>query len=111
GACQRFLGYHVELRGNPGLAGPDLIATAQVPGRFYRIVLDAKSRANGHLPGLDVLTLVEYKQQHKADYAVVVAGSFADGKMVRHAQEQDVTLLTIDALSEWVRLHVATPLP
>jgi len=108
-ACLRFIGYDVEHKDKRGVALPDLVIASSLPSSCYRTVVDAKARASGHLTGLEVLTLVEYRNQFNADFAAVVAGSFADGKMVRHAEQSGVVLLTVEALSDWMRLHAVTP--
>jgi hypothetical protein len=100
----------VEEKGRPGRAEEDVIAKSKVPAYPFRVVFDAKSRANGRLSELNILTLIEYRDQASASHVVAVAGDFADGKLVRQAKEQGVTLLTVDVLCDLLRLHAATPL-
>ena len=56
--------------------------TALLPGeKRFVIVGDTKARADGHLTETDILTMQDYCEQHNADGAVIIAGSFADGKL------------------------------
>ena len=56
-----------------------------------------------------MLSLKDHQALNKAEYAIVVAGSFAGGKVASHAQEQAVTLLPLKVLEAWIRLHDAWP--
>jgi hypothetical protein len=103
-----FLGFSVDQLGEPG--DTDVLARADIGPGSYVVVVDAKARRDGKLQTLDVLTLQEHLQNNEADYAVVVAGRFAGGKVVRHAKDNGVVLLGVPVLNAWMRLHARTPL-
>jgi hypothetical protein len=44
-AAFRFLGFHTQLIGGPG--NPDVLATAAMGEKTYRVLIDSKSRASG----------------------------------------------------------------
>jgi len=103
-----FLGFSVDQLGESGET--DVLVRADIGPESYIVVVDAKARHDGKLQDLDVLTLQEHLQNNEADYAVVVAGRFAGGKLVRHAEDNDVVLLSVPVLSAWLQLHAHTPL-
>jgi len=103
-----FLGFSVDQLGESGET--DVLVRADIGPESYIVVVDANARHDGKLQDLDVLTLQEHLQNNEADYAVVVAGRFAGGKLVRHAEDNDVVLLSVPVLSAWLQLHARTPL-
>lgn len=102
------LGYVVEQVGEPG--STDVIATAHIGSNRYQVIIDAKSRGDGRLRELSAYTLLDHKLKHEADHVVVVAGSFADGKVVRHAETHNILLMPVDVIVSWLNLHDRTPL-
>ena len=88
-----FLGFSVDQLGEPG--DTDVLARADIGPGSYVVVVDAKARRDGKLQALDVLTLQEHLQNNEADYAVVVAGRFAGGKVIRHAKDNGIVLLSV----------------
>ncbi len=110
-ACLEFLTFETRHLAQAGRSVPDLLVRALLPAEsLYTVIFDTKARATGHLEDLDVTTILDYMEQQNAEYAVVVAASFADGKIARQAEKHGIILLTIGALCDWVRLHAATPL-
>jgi len=103
-----FLGFSVDQLGEPG--DTDVLVRANVGPESYTVIVDAKARRDGKLQSLEVYTLQEHLRNNAADYAVVIAGRFAEGKVVRHAQENGVVLLSVPILNDWLRLHAHTPL-
>jgi predicted transcriptional regulator len=103
-----FLGFSVDQLGESG--DTDVLVQANIGAESYVVIVDAKSRKDGKLQILDAYTLQEHLRNNEADYAVVVAGSFAGGKVVRQAKDNDVVLLSVPMLSVWLRLHSRTPL-
>jgi len=103
-----FLGFSVDQMGEAGET--DVLVRAIIGPESYSVVVDAKTRRDGKLQDLEVYTLQEHQQNSEADYAVVVAGSFAGGKIVRHAKENGVVLLSVPILGAWLTLHAHTPL-
>jgi len=103
-----FLGFSVDQLGEPGET--DVLVRANIGLESYSVVVDTKARRDGRLQNLEVYTLQEHRRNNEADYAVVVAGRFAGGKIIRHAKENDVVLLSVPLLSSWLQLHARTPL-
>jgi hypothetical protein len=104
----RFLGFDTEVKGGNG--DTDLLIQASIGPYSYSAVVDAKARRDGRVQELNVYTLLEHQQRHQATYAVVIAESFAGGKLERHAAENDLVLLSCQRLAEWLQLHQTTPL-
>jgi hypothetical protein len=103
-----FLGFSVDQLGEAG--DTDVLVRANIGPESYVAIVDAKARRDGKLQSLEVYTLQEHLKNNAADYAVVVAGRFAEGKIVRHSRENDVVLLSVPILSAWLQLHARTPL-
>ncbi len=103
-----FLGFAVDQLGDSGET--DVLLSASIGPDSYSVVVDAKARREGKLLDLEVLTLQDHLRKNEADYAMVVAGGFSGGKMVRHAEDTKVVLLSIPVFAEWLRLHARTPL-
>jgi hypothetical protein len=103
-----FLGFSVDQLGESG--NTDVLIRAHICPGTYAAVIDAKARRDGKLQDLEVYTLQEHLRGNAADYAVVVAGRFAGGKVARHAKENGVVLLGVPVLSAWLRHHARTPL-
>ena len=101
------LGFTVRQLGDSG--DTDVLVQAPAGHDSYVIVADAKARASGKVDQLEVLHLKDHQSLNKADYAVVVAGSFAGGKVAFHAGEQGVTLLPLSVLEAWLKLHESWP--
>lgn len=102
--------WQVEQKGRPGRSEEDALVRSLVPTTPLVLVFDTKARSGGRVTDINVLSLVEYREQSNADGAVAVAADFSDGKIVRQATDQGVTLLTVDLLSELIRLLANTPL-
>lgn len=103
-----FLGFSVDHMGASGET--DVLVRANIGERSYIVVVDAKSRSNGKLQDLNVLALLDHKKQNQAHFALVVAGDFAGGKIVNHARDNGVVLMSVPLLIKWLRLHAKTPL-
>lgn len=101
------LGFAVKQLGDSG--DTDVLAEAPAGSETYLVVADAKSRGSGKVDQLEVLSLKDHQAINKANYAVVVAGAFAGGKVSSHAADQGITLLPLPVLEDWLRLHDAWP--
>lgn len=108
GEAFEYLGFVVHQLGSSGET--DILIEANIGALSYRAIVDAKARKYGKLQDLEVYTLREHMQKNAADYAIVVAGSFADGKVARHAADNGIVLLRVSLLCEWLQLHRTTPL-
>jgi hypothetical protein len=103
-----FLGFSVDQLGESG--DTDVLVRANIGHESYAVVVDAKARQDGKLQDLDALTLQEHLNKNEANFAAVVAGSFAGGKVVHHALSNGVVLISVPVLAEWLCLHERTPL-
>jgi hypothetical protein len=103
-----FLGFSVDQLGESG--DTDVLVQANIGPESYVAIVDAKSRRGGKLQTLDAYTLHEHLRNNEANYAVVVAGSFAGGKVARQAKDNGIVLLSVPTLGAWLRLHALTPL-
>jgi len=103
-----FLGFTVDQLGDSG--DTDVLLQANIGARSYSIVVDAKARKLGKLQDLEAYTLRDHRAKNSADYAVVVAGDFAGGKVVSHAEELNIILLPVPVLCDLLELHAQTPL-
>jgi hypothetical protein len=101
------LGFAVRQLGGAGET--DVLIEAAIGDETYSAVVDAKARGSGKVDQLEVLSLKDHQTNNRADYGLVVAGSFAGGKVSSHAQEQGITLLPLPVLEDWLRLHDAWP--
>ncbi len=101
------LGFAVRQIGGSG--DTDVLIEASIGDETYSAVVDAKARGSGKVDQLEVLTLKDHQTNNRADHGLVVAGSFAGGKVSSHAQEQGITLLPLAVLEDWLRLHDAWP--
>jgi hypothetical protein len=101
------LGFSVKQVGDSG--DTDVLVEAPVGESSYLVVVDAKARGSGKVDQLEVLSLKDHQALNEAEYAVVVAGSFAGGKVPAHALDQGVTLVPLPVLEDWLRLHDAWP--
>lgn len=102
-----FLGFAVDQLGEAG--DTDVLLKADVGPDSYVVIVDTKARHDGKLNNLEPYTLQEHLTNNEADYVVVVAGDFSKGKVARHALSSEIVLLPVALLSEWLRMHAATP--
>lgn len=77
----------------------------------YRVIVDCKSTSRGAVSAqIDWDTIDEHRNQHMADYAIIVAPGFGGGKLGDRASRHDTVLLTIDDLGELLVQHERVPL-
>ncbi|MCZ7543286.1 MAG: restriction endonuclease [Anaerolineae bacterium] len=103
-----YLGFAVDQIGGSG--DTDVRAHAPIGPASYTVVVDAKARRGGKVQDLQAYALQEHLRKNEADYAVVVAGNFAEGRVVRQAEDGGIVLLPVAVLGAWLRLHESTPL-
>lgn len=107
-AAFHYLGFEVQELGKPGET--DILVSAHSGSLGYAVSVDTKSRYNGKLQGMSPETLRNHAHQHGAQYTVVVAQWFAEGKLMDQAHEYGIGLLPVEILGQWVVLHSQTPL-
>lgn len=101
------LGYDVHQLGQRGVT--DILIKAEMGELSYRVIIDAKSHRKGSFYDLRPATLLEHKEKHNADYIVVIARRFGQGKVIRQAKCHNITLLPLATLEAWIDLHDKLP--
>lgn len=104
----RFLGFKVENLGRSGES--DFLIHASIGSKSYKVVGDAKSRHKGKVAVIDYYALKQHLLKEKAQYTLVVADTFAEGRLPQQAEANGVVLLTISVLITWLRFHSISPL-
>jgi hypothetical protein len=104
-AAFKFLGFDTQLIGGSG--NPDVLATASMGEKTYRVLIDSKSRASGTVQQNDVnfQVLDKQKQNASADYVVVVGAGFAGGNLQEFATKNHVRLLSTPEIRELLLAH------
>lgn len=110
-AAFRFLGFETQLISGPG--NPDVLITAVMGEKTYRVLLDSKSRASGIVQQNDVNFLVLDKQKRtaSADYVAVVGAGFAGGQLEEFAVKNQTRLLSTSELREILFAHADSAFP
>lgn len=104
----RRLGFEAIQKGDPGET--DILIQASIGPHSYTAIVDAKARRDGRLQDLNIHTLLDHRRKYQANYVIVIAESFAGGKLERHALENGIVLMSIPLLVEWLQLDNRTPL-
>lgn len=103
-----YLGFEAEHVGGAGNA--DVVVTAQLGVDTYRAIIDAKTHKQGAtLSQVNYQSILDHKEENTADYALVVAGTFAGGKTVEHAIKANLGLLPTGTLLNILRQHEHFP--
>lgn len=106
-----FLGFDAEHLGGSGLT--DVLLTARLGrGASYRVAVDAKTSLSGTLTDrqVDWITLSEHRQNHAADFSMVIGPSPSGRRLLTRAQEQAVAILSAEELADLCSSHAARPL-
>ena len=106
-----FLGFDAEHLGGSGLT--DVLLTARLGrGASYRVAVDAKTSLSGTLTDrqVDWITLSEHRQNHAADFSMVIGPSPSGRRLLTRAQEQAVAILSAEELADLCSSHAAQPL-
>ena len=106
-----FLGFKTQLISGSG--NPDVLATAPMGEKSYRVLIDSKSRTSGIIQQNDVPypALQKQKLSANADYIVVVGPGFAGGQLAEFAQQQKIRLMTTDDLRDLMLAHAKSAFP
>ena len=106
----RFLGFEAEQLGGAGRT--DVFAVAELGVDRYTVVLDAKSTASGKVNDhqIDWDSIVDHREQERADYSCIVGPGFAAGNLRERAGRHATRLLATGQLAQIVRTHAASPL-
>jgi len=104
------LGFETEHVGGPGQ--PDVLVVGRLGSDSYSAVVEAKTCRKGTVVGLAQVnygSIKDHKEEHTADYALLIGPGFAGGKLVEHALREDVGILTTDVLLSVLRRHDQFP--
>src|SRR5262249_23663539 len=110
-AAFKFLGFETQLISGSG--NPDILVTAVMGEKTYRVLIDSKSRTSGVVQQNDVnfLVLDKQKQFVSADYVVIVGAGFAGGQLQEFAVKNQVRLLSTSDLRELLQAHADSAFP
>jgi hypothetical protein len=110
-AAFEFLGFDTQLISGSG--NPDVLATATMGEKTYRILIDSKSRTSGVVQQNDVnfLVLDKQRQSASADFTVIVGADFAGGQLEEFAIKHHVRLLSTDDVRQLLLAHAESVLP
>lgn len=106
-----YLGFRAELLGASGKTDVLLMAPLG-QSDSYKVTVDAKTTASGHLSDLQVdwATLVEHRTNEAADYSLLVGPDPKGARLFNRAVDHRVTVLPANRLAELCRSHARTPL-
>ena len=110
-AAFKFLGFETQLISGSG--NPDVLATAAMGEKTYRVLIDSKSRTSGVVQQNDVnfLVLEKQKQNASADHVVVVGADFAGGNLEEFAAKNKVRLLSTSEIRDLLLAHADSVFP
>jgi hypothetical protein len=106
-----FLGFDAVWQGGAGRT--DVLLTAPLGARRYRVVVDTKTTAHEAVGDqqIDWVTIDEHQQRYDADYASILAPAFRGDRVAERARmNRAVALLDVALLSDVVRQHEVAPL-
>ncbi len=104
------LGFEVEHLGGSGQ--PDVLVIGRLGSDTYTAVLEAKTCQEGHVVNMSRVnypSISDHREEHIADYALIVASDFAGGKVIDHAIRNKVGMLTTEALILILKRHDQFP--
>jgi hypothetical protein len=108
GKVFEFLGYQVSYFGGSGET--DLLVKAPLGSASYSFIVDTKSRYDGKLYDVDSPTIHKHRRSAGADFAVLIAEEFGGSSVQQYAVRNQLVLIPLSLLEEWVFLHESTPL-
>jgi hypothetical protein len=106
-----FLGFDAVWHGGAGRT--DVLLTAPLGARRYRVVVDTKTTAREAVGDqqIDWVTIDEHQERYDADYASILAPAFRGDRVTERARmNRAVALLDVALLSDVVRQHEVAPL-
>jgi Restriction endonuclease len=110
-AAFKFLGFETQLISGSG--NPDVLATAAMGEKTFRLLIDSKSRASGVVQQNDVNfhVLEKQRQNSGADHVVVVGADFSAGNLEEFAATHNVRLLSTSEIRELLMAHAEMVFP
>lgn len=106
----RFLGFDVEHLGGPGKT--DVLIIGRLGSNSYTTVVDAKTCKKESVVGIAQVnygSINDHKEEHTADYALLIAPGFSGGKLVEHAKKNKVGMITTHGLISVLKKHDQFP--
>lgn len=106
----KALGFKAQWLGGSGKT--DVLLTSMTAAKTaYKVTVDAKSAANGYVDvaQLNFDTLVDHRNQHQAQYTVVVGCAFQGDRIEERAVKHKIVLLNVDQLCSLITKHSETP--
>jgi predicted RNA-binding protein with PUA-like domain len=103
-------GFEADHLGGPGK--PDVLVIGRLGVDSYTAVVEAKTCQKGNVVSATQVnygSILDYKEEYAADYALLVAPRFAGGKLVEHAIKNKVEMITTEALVSVLRQHDQFP--
>jgi hypothetical protein len=106
-----FLGFDSAWLGGSGKTDVLLVADLG-PDDGYRVIIDCKTTSRKAVPDgqIDWVTLDEHRAFHEAHYVGVLGVKFAAERVHSRAEQQRMTLIEVDSLSDLLVQHATTPL-
>jgi predicted RNA-binding protein with PUA-like domain len=105
-----LLGFEAEHLGGPGK--PDVLVIGRLGSDSYTAIVEAKTCRKGNVVSLaqvDYNSISDHKEEHTADYALLIAPGFAGGKLVERAIKSKVGMITTKALISILKQHDQFP--
>ena len=107
----QFLGFDAEKLGGSGKT--DVLVRAPL-GRddSYSVAIDAKTVRAGSLGDgqVDWVTLDEHRNQHNADYSMLIGPNPSGSRLINRAVDKSVAVLSVEQLAELCLQHANAPL-
>ena len=106
-----FLGFQAEKLGGSGKT--DVLVKAPLgKNGSYTVTIDAKTVGSGSLGDhqVDWVTLKDHRNQHDADYSMLVGPNPSGQRLMNRAIDQSVAVLSTNQLAELCLQHADAPL-
>jgi predicted RNA-binding protein with PUA-like domain len=105
-----LLGFEAEHLGGAGK--PDVVVTGSLGSDTYTVVIEAKTCKGDSVVGLaqvNYASITDHKEEYAADYSVLIGPGFSGGKLIQHAINHKVGLITTEALIVILKQHYLFP--
>jgi hypothetical protein len=104
-----FLGFDAQWLGGSGRTDVMLDARLGRDDR-YRVIVDCKTSGSGKVGDqqVDWVTLAEHRTKHDAHHVALVAPNPSGERLITRAQQQEVTVISVEQLVGLCRQHAKT---
>ena len=106
----KHLGFEAERLGGAGQ--PDVLVKGMLGSDSYTVVVEAKTCKRDSVVGLAQVnypSIDDHKEEHSADYTLLVGPGFAGGKLVQHAINHKVSMMVTNTLISILKQHHLFP--